>query len=530
MKPSLLGWGLLAVGLGATVGCNVTMAELKALNPAAVTLEVHCHPWQIPEGVKLFAVRSSSDHIVTDETQDELRDYAEHASVFFEVNASAPRENALTMKSEYGLVCSEHLAMRSTPLESLRDKEPCSMQANAMRTPELVGDTNSQPCNPGAGNPANAEAGSVSAALPRIGVCARPEGIKSDEWHGGPGITAGVKTQDEYDAQVAKATVIFFIDKSAPPESVWHFGPNVKARCPGKPPIPYKDWVAKNQGTSTQQSGSTNAGTGTKPATGTSAGTGTSPATASTTATTPKSGSGAPSATSSPTGQGKALSIFEQIANNMIVAGALAQGNTSGSLNQSGGHRNGMPGGQNIGGFSFPLLQAGVATFQVISAVGLKPKDFIDIVNAASKKGQRTIIEKADKAALDMADDLIKNHGQYQMAQGLEEVQTIMPYEMASKFTKDLGNKFQAHKIFERQALKRSKDSDAGFEKLPSVILTKEEHKEITDALAQAWTKYGPKNKSDPVTVDQLRKIYNAAYKSKYPHWLEIIEKQLRQI
>ena len=107
-------------------------------------------------------------------------------------------------------------------------------------------------------------------------------------------------------------------------------------------------------------------------------------------------------------------------------------------------------------------------------------------------------------------------------------MQTIMPYSMAEKFTKDLGNAFQAHKIFERRALKGLKDSEKGFEKLPAVILTKEEHQEITNALAQAWKAYGPKKPRDPVTVEQLRAIYNAAYAKKYPHWLEIIEKQLR--
>ena len=166
----------------------------------------------------------------------------------------------------------------------------------------------------------------------------------------------------------------------------------------------------------------------------------------------------------------------------------------------------------------------GVATFQIISAVGLKPKDFINLVHLASKKGQRTVIEKADKAALDLADDLIKNHGQYPMAQGLQEMQTIMPYSMAEKFTKDLGNAFQAHKIFERQALKRLKGSEAGFEKLPAVILTEAEHKHITKLLNDEWKKLP---KEGAVTPAQLRAIYKEAYRA-YPHWLEIIEKQLR--
>ena len=497
------------------LGCAVTMTELQARNPTAKTLRVHCHPWQIPPSVKIFAARSSGAFIVTDETPGELRDYAEHAGVFIEVEASAPRANAKTMASEYGLVCQEDTVVRSTPLESLRSKEPCSMAGNVSAQGNFVGDANGPPCGSGAADSANTGTGSA-AKLQRIGVCARPPGITSDEWHGGPGITANVTTEDEYKAQVAKATVVFYLDPSAPPESIWHFGPDIKVRCPGKAPMPYDQWVAKNSGAGSQQSGKTNAGAGTS-------GTGTS-----TTSTTPKAGSSPPSSTSSPNGQGPALSVFEQIVNNMAVGGALAQGNTSGSLNAPNGHRNGIPGGKNVGGFSFPLLQAGVATFQILNGLGVSvsPKKLIDLIHIASKKGQRTVIEKADKAALDLADDLIKNHGQYPMAKGLEEMQTIMPYSMAEKFTKDLGNAFQAHKIFERQALDRLKLSDKGFEKLPAVILTKEEHQKITNALAQAWKTYAPgKGKVSP---EQLRKIYNDAYAAKYPHWLEIIEKQLR--
>jgi len=520
--------GLVALGMTSLLGCGVTITELQTLNPRAATLRVHCHPWQVPADVKLLAAQSSADytdHIVTDQTPGELLEYAPRANVFIEVDASAPRANARQMASEYGLVCQEDLAVRSTPLETLRPKEPCSVAGNASASGHLVGNANPPPCGSGAGDSANTGAGSAPAARKRIGVCARPPGITSDEWYGGPGITANVKTEAEYDAQVAKATVIFYLDPSAPPESIWHFGPDIKVRCPGKAPIPYDQWVAKNSGTAGQQSSNAKAGTGTS-TTPNKSSTSTTP-NKPTTSTAPNTGSSPPSSTSSPNGQGPALSVFETIVNNMAVGGALAQGNTSGSLNDPNGHRNGIPGGKNVGGFSFPLLQMGVATFQIISAVGLKPKDFINLVHLASKKGQRTVIEKADKAALDLADDLVKNHGQYPMAKGLEEMQTIMPYSMAEKFTKDLGNAFQAHKIFERRALDKLKQSDAGFEKLPAVILTKEEHQEVTNLLNAAWNKLGPK-KGQQATVEELRAIYKAAYANKYPHWLEIIEKQLR--
>jgi hypothetical protein len=534
MKPSLLARGLLAVGttlllvvgLGSLLGCQLTLSDLQARNPNAKTLLVHCRPWQIAGNVKLFLVHLRTDHIVTDETQSELFDYAREANVFIEVNASAPRENAETMASDYGLVCDEYLAVRSTPLESLRPTEPCSMQANAARNPQFVGDANSQPCDSGQGNPANAGAGTAGKDLPSFTVCARPQGITSNTWYGGKGIKPFAKDQADWEAQVAKADRIFVFDASAEPESIWHYGPDTKIRCPGRAPIPYEQWAAKNSGAGSKQSGKANAGTG-KSSTSTTSTLPTTP-TPTTTATTPKAGSAPPSPTSSATGQGPALSIFEQIANQMIVAGALAQGNTSTPLNQVGGHRNGMPGGTNVGGFSFPLLQAGVGTFQVLGNIGIStsPLKFFKSVSGAAKKGQRSLIEKADKEALEFADKLIEKHGQYEMAKGLEEMQTVMPYAMGEKFTANLGGKFQAHKIFEKRALEKL-TGRKDFDKLPSVILTDAEHKKVTDLLNKAWKEYGPQKMGEKVTVEQLRNIYKRAYKD-YPHWLEIIESQLR--
>ncbi|HMY17223.1 MAG TPA: hypothetical protein PKA58_12955, partial [Polyangium sp.] len=110
----------------------------------------------------------------------------------------------------------------------------------------------------------------------------------------------------------------------------------------------------------------------------------------------------------------------------------------------------------------------------------------------------------------------------YEMAQGLQEMQTIMPYELGEKFTKDLGGKFQAHKIFEKQALEKVlKRSD--FEKLPSVILTDKEHQAISVALEAEWRKVG----KGRMTIEKLRQIYKDVYKD-HPHWLDAIESYLR--
>jgi hypothetical protein len=176
--------------------------------------------------------------------------------------------------------------------------------------------------------------------LPRIAVCARPPGINGNEWHGGPRIDGtNVTNAAEHAKEVAKATVIFYLDANAPPESIWNFGPDTPVRCPGKPPIPYAQWVAAHTGTASQSSGSTNAGTPAAP-------------TPTPTSTTPKTGTSPPSTGSKPDGQGPPLSTFEKIASNMAVGGALTQGNTSAPLYHPQGNRSGIPGGKNVGGFS----------------------------------------------------------------------------------------------------------------------------------------------------------------------------------
>lgn len=92
------------------------------------------------------------------------------------------------------------------------------------------------------------------------------------------------------------------------------------------------------------------------------------------------------------------------------------------------GHRNGIPGGTNVGGWSFPPLQAGVSLFQIISAVGLKPKELVDKIAAATKRGQRVIISEVDKDALKMVDQLILDAGgRAELAQGFQQVGSERP-------------------------------------------------------------------------------------------------------
>jgi hypothetical protein len=471
-----------------TSSCQMTMSELRALNPSAATLEVHCHPSQIPDYVKRFAVQRGNGHIVTDEHQDELRNVAPLASVFIEVNTEAPIENARIMASQYGLSCP------NMGNDDERSSESLYEQVLHVAQPA---------------QPAQTPTGSGATSLPRIGVCARPNGITVDEWHGGPGIpgTSTTTNAAKYAKQTAKATVIFYLDANAPPESVWNFGRDTKIRCPGKAPIPYDQWVAQNTSTGSQASGSTNAATS------------------------------ASSSSSKPDGKGPPLDPFEKLAQELMFAGKLATTDTSAPATTADGSRHGMPGGKNVGGFSFPALQAGVGLVSIVIGVGMKPQEFIKKVIEKTGLGKPVIVKELNADALKLADDFIKDYGQYVMAESLRKQQVIMPFKMAQKFTEKLESKFQAHKIFERRAIKefmRRQNpalSEAALDKAvnevaktyPSIILSDAEHTEISKALAAAWDKVGKNN----MTKEKLREIYKDVYK-KEPHWLEAIESYLR--
>lgn len=90
--------------------------------------------------------------------------------------------------------------------------------------------------------------------------------------------------------------------------------------------------------------------------------------------------------------------------------------------------------------------------------------------------------------------------------------------------------KFQAHKIFEKQAFDHfgvAKFGDDAIAKAPSVILTDVEHKAITKELNDFWVKV--KSGEKKANQQELRALYERVYKNQ-PHWLQAIEHLLRQV
>lgn len=530
----------------------MSLGELHALNPRAATLEVPCRPSQFPESVNVWAVQSGTGHIVTDEQSDELMSVAPVASVFIEFNADAPYENAEFMAERYGLSCPS--ITRDEPSESIRNKEPCPdevSQSNGRIDANLMAAPGKPKCDT-SGQPKAAKKDPV-----HIKVCVRPPWLpapyknKDGKW-----VTVdkwaivfddkNVEWTDKpvrYDELLEKADVIFTLDESAPPESAYYFtkDPKKLSCASGPPKKSYEevardgtmpllsdvtaDSEAKEKAAEAKKQGGGKTTNGSTPTTGG----------APTASTTPKKGDEKTTETSSPTGKGPPLSTFETIARNMNLLAAVANADTSGNAKHPEGDRHGMVNGTNVGGWSFPALQAGLSAIQVITAVGVPSKEFVLKIYTATKGGQRVIINEADKAALKMADDLIKEAGQYELAKAFQEISAVLPFNLGQKFTAGLESRFQAHKIFEKQAFEHfaetfGKDNvKEAIEKAPSVILTDIEHQAITNRLNDFWRKVVKKKLPPEQVKKELLELYQDVYKD-HPHWLQAIQHLFNQI
>jgi hypothetical protein len=491
MGTSRFKQALFALGMTAALSCGgVTLRALQAENPRAETLEVPCRPSIIPNNVSLMAVQSNPGHIVTDEQPDELIAFAPVAKGFIEFNEDAPLVNVTIMAVDYGLSCPNFVVSRQDPSEFVtenqgRDRLFVGQQAQASTT----------------------GANATSKPPRQVRICAKPLGNNVDNWFGTEQFkgTSTTANAGKYEKEKIRASIVFVYDASAPPESVWNLGPNTKVRCPGKAPMPYAQYMASINGVGSPNGGSSST-------TGSTSGT--------TDTNTQKKGDEKTNDTSSPNGKGPPLTTWEDFLRQLSLAGSLASGDASGKTDHAQGNRYGATTGQNVGGFSFPPLQAGYALLQILSATGTNAKSFVDDIIQNAKRGQRSLIKEADEKMLKVADELIGSHGRYEMAHGLQEMGTIMPYELGGKFTEKLGGKFQAHKIFEKRAFKRF--NMEGVDKAPCVILTDTKHKEISTKLAAAW-----KGNETNMTKEQLRKIYQDVYKD-FPHWLEAIEPYFR--
>ncbi len=492
-----------------TAACyTFTPEDYVKRNPSVQQIDVQCHPPDVSDQVTVFALQSASGRIMTDEDTMELRLFMPYADLLFVVDPNAPDPTGEAATKMYWSCWDEDRFFPLSPIP-FREK-PCRANVadhQIRHDPRWFAEPGKDkpPCDP---------SGQTKAPV-TIRVCVRPPGAPSDvmRWAVVPKRTDSRWNLDKltYDHKSAKAVVHFVFDEDAPPESAYYFNKShPDLRCANKAaPKPLQDVLGDASMPMLGEFVSDEAK-------------GTSPGkTNSSSTTTTKTVTKTRTKTANPSGPGTGpkLASWEQFLQDFVIAGAIANGDVSGDLKNPNGSRHGIPSGKNVGGFSFPVLQAGVGIIQVLTAVGMTPKSFVDDVVKYANLGQKAVIKEVDEKLLKMADDLIAQHGRYEMAKGLEMMGTIMPYSLAEKFTAKLGAKFQAHKIFERQAFKRF--GMEGVEKAPAVILTEAEHRSISAVLNPAWIK-------DPqMTKVQLRELYKTAY-AKHPEWLEAIESYLR--
>ena len=496
-------------------------------------------PLGLSDDAMLWAVDETAGRIWSDDDIAQLRLHASGATAFYQYDETAPESSVASMPAMFGLKCPvqakawpDARPVLPSSAELLRENQACrdKVAETVGRDDRLwFGDTakGKPACNP------PTQTNKVQAF---VRVCARPKGIGSnvDKWASSDDKGQLLTNSDKVFADaVAKADIVFIFDKTAPPETVyWFVKDPAKLRCPDKPlPMPYDH--AKVSGRLEMM-----AAAATQSAEGASA---------------PKTvdrglNFGVPDWTSSPTGDGPSLTALEGLVRQLMFAGALASGDTSGNPKAPNGSRYGAVNGKNVGGPNSLLVQAVAGTIAVLGVPLESPKAFIETVRNGLRKGEALLIRDPEFFTKDVAKTLAKepteaevnaaikafNEGKdvtlesfgKAMAPALRDAKTIMPYSRAEIFTVGWEGKYQAHHLFEvnmMEALGKGKlAKDA-----PAIVLTKAEHDIITGKLTAAQKEMlgaverrGPDN---PLNKADVWQMYQRVY-ANFPNWLNAIE------
>ncbi|MBK9260608.1 MAG: hypothetical protein IPM54_12390 [Polyangiaceae bacterium] len=523
-----------------SAGC-LTMADLQWSNPRAEVVHICDKPLDVPHNVNLWAWNSATGQLVTGDDPAELRFFAHRADVFFEYDPDAPRSSASRMPPEYGLTCAKPVRFLADPAEFFRGIEPPEVTV----AEESVG--RGDPRFFAA--PAQGKKPGKRKDPPRVHVCVRPSWVKADvdEWAMVGDVKENRLTGNarEFAEAAANADAVFVYDATAPPESVyWFVTDPKKLSCPNKPRMTYDQAVRSQTLKMMAHATSTMAPTTAAPkiGNGQTASTNNGQTTStSTNAANPKKGDGQTTSTSSADGNGRPLNFLEVLARNLAIAGALASGDTSGSLKDPNGSRYGIPSGKNAGGPDLLLLQAAAGTFAIIGIPFKSGKAFIErLITARSEKKVAVILDpkvlskeiaeelakEPTKAQLDKAlkGEIVESYGMA-MAMSLRDAGTILPYSRAQIFTAGWEAKYQAHHIYEvkwMEIFDKQAIADA-----PAVILSKTEHEVITNNLRRAknalMDTVKKRGKEEMPHKAEVWAMYQEVYKD-YPNWLKAIE------
>lgn len=176
------------------------------------------------------------------------------------------------------------------------------------------------------------------------------------------------------------------------------------------------------------------------------------------------------------------------------------------------GSKDGIVGGMNPDGFDLPAAQvvamAVILGLEVVTFTG----KFDKMLKKAIAKGKRLFIKESSVASRQIARELAAKHG-LEIADGIRANGTIMPYELAQKFTHDLGHRLHAHHLVEVKWFGMWRElGDSNL--APSVILTEEYHKLLHAKMAKVKLPTGP---------EDLLRYYEKVYES-HPEWIQAVK------
>ncbi|WP_282420746.1 hypothetical protein [Polyangium sp. 15x6] len=150
------------------------------------------------------------------------------------------------------------------------------------------------------------------------------------------------------------------------------------------------------------------------------------------------------------TGKGKPKTRLEEIAQELAIAAAIANGELNADLSRKDGKQFGIIGGTNEDGVDNPIVQAAVATAAIASGVLLGQADkFAKKLEEACAKKAPLILQGTEELSKETAEFLAKQYGA-DIAHALEQNGAIASYEIMREFTKNLGGSYQAHHILEK--------------------------------------------------------------------------------
>jgi len=170
-------------------------------------------------------------------------------------------------------------------------------------------------------------------------------------------------------------------------------------------------------------------------------------------------------------------------------------------------------------GDSYMVVLNGIALFPggdiFKGVVKHGPKGLKRAIASAMKSNKRLIISALGKGDVaDLAVQFRFRYGVDTTAEALAQHKVVAPYEVMQQFTELNKGDYQAHHILEDAVM--NKFGITGTDTAPSVILRRDEHKELTSALKKAGSQ-------DAGSLEDVWRIYQEVYKE-HGHYLKAIE------